>query len=102
LRPEARRNDRGVGFTNASELGGFELFCEFFPNRASNSATRPASSTIKASRDASAASRSASRTNNCSTEAAAGIGDSNGGSTTKHLPAGEVANGQVKPPATQA
>jgi len=48
LRPEARRNDRGGGFTNTSELGGFEEFCEFFPNRASNCEIRRPSSSFAA------------------------------------------------------
>jgi len=46
LRPEAQRNDRGGGFRNAFELGGFDEFCEFCEfceycdSRASNSVTR--------------------------------------------------------------
>src|SRR5680860_1197682 len=40
FRPDARRSDRGGGLTNASELGGLDEFCEFFPSRASNSVTR--------------------------------------------------------------
>jgi hypothetical protein len=39
-----RRNDRGGGLTNASELGGWEEFCEFLSNRASSSEIRCASS----------------------------------------------------------
>ncbi len=53
LRPELRRNDRGGGFTNASELGGFDEFCEFLPSRASNWATRAAKAEISSSRLAS-------------------------------------------------
>jgi len=94
LRPEARRSDRGAGFTNASELGGFEEFCEFFPNRASNSPTRAANSATRAADPASFAvkatissSRSASRTSNCSTEGTA-TGEDNDESATKHQPCG--------------
>ena len=69
LRPDDRRSDRGGGLTNASERGGFEEFCEFFPRRASNSvtrvdncSTRADNSTINRSRSTSAASRSVSTT----------------------------------------
>jgi len=50
LRPDARRNDFGAGLARPSLLGGFEEFREFFPSRASNSATRPANAAISASR----------------------------------------------------
>ena len=82
LRPDARRSDRGGGFTNASELGGFDEFCEFLPSRASNCVTRVENSTtcadnstISRSPSASTASRSASSTNSCSTLGAVGTGD---------------------------
>jgi len=41
-----RRNERGGGLTNASELGGFEEFCEFLPNRASSKEIRRPSSSF--------------------------------------------------------
>jgi hypothetical protein len=78
--PDARRSDRGGGFTNASVLGGLELFCEFFLNRISNSATLTVKATISAS-------RSVSRTNNCSTEGTDEGGD-NDASDMEHQPCG--------------
>jgi len=66
-RPDERRSDRGGAFTNASELGGFEEFCQFFDTRASNwltragnSRTRADNSTTNRSRSTRVASRSAS------------------------------------------
>jgi hypothetical protein len=52
-----------------SEDGGFEEFCEFFPSRASRSATRAVNSAMTRS-------RSASITNNCSTVGAVAGGES--------------------------
>src|SRR5512135_194855 len=43
LRPERRRNDRGAGFPNPSDEGGFDEFQEFCPSLASSSATRSTS-----------------------------------------------------------
>jgi len=76
------RNDRGGGVANPSELGGPEEFCEFFPSRASNSATRALNSAISRSRSTSARSRPSSSTNSCSTLGAAGNADTDGTSTT--------------------
>jgi hypothetical protein len=41
-----RRSERGGGLANASELGGFDEFCEFLENRDSNSASRSTSAAV--------------------------------------------------------
>ena len=94
MRPEALRNDFGAGLPNPSLLGGLEEFLEFLPNRASNSATRPANTAINAS-------RWASTTSNSSTEGAAGTTGTDGSTTRSTYLRGKSQYGQVKPPARQ-
>jgi len=95
LRPDARRNDFGAGLANPSLLGGLEEFREFFPNRASSSATRPANTAISAS-------RCASSTSNSSTEGAGGTAETDGSTTESTYLRGKSQHGQTQSPATQA
>jgi len=95
LRADARRNDFGAGLANPSLLGGLEEFREFFPNRASSSATRPANTAISAS-------RCASSTSNSSTEGAGGTAETDGSTTESTYLRGKSQHGQTQSPATQA
>ena len=95
------RDDFSAGLANPSLLGGFEEFREFFPSRASNSATRPAKAAISASRCASATSRSANSTSSCSSEGASGIAEHDGSTTKSTCLRGKSQHGQVKRPAPQ-
>ncbi len=81
----SRRSDRGGGFTNASELGGFEEFCEFFDSGASSSVTRAANALISRS-------RLSSSTSNCSAPGALGAWDTGGTSGTSTCLEGNQSN----------